>query len=114
MSYFLYLFFQDHPRVINKSRYGSIDSFLSRCPTLKPEFNDLDLIYDEEVLEMLKEGGVDDILARHLAHLFIRDPLVSGKGQEGREKKKKKKRQKRKMFCFVFIYFCCRLFMTIK
>ena len=71
--------------MINKSRYGSIDSYLSRCPTLKPEFNDLDLIYDEEILQQLLEGGVDEILARHLAHLFIRDPLVS-EGRWGRKK----------------------------
>ena len=38
--------------------------------------NDLDLLYHEETLEALREGGVDEAMARHVAHLFIRDPLV--------------------------------------
>lgn len=60
--------------VINKSRYDSIDTFIS--PAAKPEYNDLDLVYDKEIYQQLIEGNVDDRLAKHLAHLFIRDPLV--------------------------------------
>ena len=38
--------------------------------------NDLDLSYHAEALKTLREGGVDEAMARHIAHLFIRDPLV--------------------------------------
>jgi hypothetical protein len=31
---------------------------------------------DEEILQQLRDGGVDELLAKHYAHLFIRDPLV--------------------------------------
>jgi len=64
-------------RVINKSRYDSIDSFLSLDETTyRPEYDDLDLVYDEKIYERLRGEGIDDRLAKHLAHLFIRDPLV--------------------------------------
>jgi glutamate--cysteine ligase catalytic subunit len=62
--------------VINKSRYDSIDCFISNDEAFKPEYNDLDLVYDPDIYAQLREGGIDDLLARHLAHLFIRDPLV--------------------------------------
>lgn len=64
-------------RVINKSRYDSIDSFLGLDEELyRPEYDDLQLIYDEKIYERLLGEGIDDKLAKHLAHLFIRDPLV--------------------------------------
>ena len=62
--------------MIKKSRYDSIDCFIANDEALKPEYNDLDLVYDPEIYAQLREGGIDDLLARHLAHLFIRDPLV--------------------------------------
>eukprot|EP01102_Stenamoeba_stenopodia_P011556 TRINITY_DN3564_c0_g1_i1.p1 TRINITY_DN3564_c0_g1~~TRINITY_DN3564_c0_g1_i1.p1 ORF type:complete len:620 (+),score=148.40 TRINITY_DN3564_c0_g1_i1:197-2056(+) len=67
---------KDKKFVINKSRYDSIDCFISQSPKLKPEYNDLDLVYDKEITEQLIKGGVDELLARHIGHLFIRDPLV--------------------------------------
>ncbi|CAG8459855.1 13849_t:CDS:10 [Funneliformis caledonium] len=57
--------------VINKSRYDSIDCYISTDKTLKPEYNDLDLCIRHVLLL-----GIDELLARHVAHLFIRDPLV--------------------------------------
>ncbi|KAG8198502.1 hypothetical protein JTE90_017368 [Oedothorax gibbosus] len=57
---------------INKSRYDSIDSYLSACGE---KFNDIDLIYDEEIYRMLRDSGIDHLLAQHMAHLFIRDPV---------------------------------------
>lgn len=57
---------------IAKSRYDSIDSYLS------PEgakYNDVKLTYDEEVYKRLIEGGIDHLLAQHVAHLFIRDTV---------------------------------------
>ncbi|CAJ0909380.1 5957_t:CDS:10 [Entrophospora sp. SA101] len=62
--------------VINKSRYDSIDCYISTDKTLKPEYNDLDLVYDEKIFKKLVDNGIDELLARHISHLFIRDPLV--------------------------------------
>ncbi|CAG8597076.1 10153_t:CDS:10 [Diversispora eburnea] len=55
--------------VINKSRYDSIDCYISTEKILKPEYNDLNLVYDKKI-------WIDELLARHISHLFIRDPLV--------------------------------------
>ena len=62
--------------VINKSRYDSVDSYLSTDPSFKQKYNDIDLVYDEKIYEKLRSNGIDDQLAKHVAHLFIRDPLV--------------------------------------
>eukprot|EP00158_Paraphelidium_tribonemae_P004870 Partr_v1_DN27023_c0_g1_i2_m29230 putative Glutamate--cysteine ligase len=61
---------------INKSRYDSIDSFLSLDPQMKEKYNDLDLVFDADICKTLQDNGVDELLARHMAHLFIRDPIV--------------------------------------
>ncbi|ESP03368.1 hypothetical protein LOTGIDRAFT_224402 [Lottia gigantea] len=57
---------------IKKSRYDSIDSYLSpqgQC------YNDIDLVYDQDLYDDLRKGDVDDLLAKHMSHLFIRDPV---------------------------------------
>jgi glutamate--cysteine ligase catalytic subunit len=43
---------------------------------LRREYFDPDLIVDEDIKQRLVEGGMDDLLATHFAHLFIRDPIV--------------------------------------
>ncbi|XP_043535519.1 glutamate--cysteine ligase catalytic subunit isoform X3 [Chiloscyllium plagiosum] len=58
---------------ISKSRYDSIDSYLSKCGE---KYNDLELTVDDEIYKQLREGGIDHLLAQHIAHLFIRDPLT--------------------------------------
>ncbi|XP_078471986.1 glutamate--cysteine ligase catalytic subunit-like [Lampetra planeri] len=58
---------------IPKSRFDSIDSFLSPGGA---QFNDLELPKDEDVHLQLLDAGIDPLLAQHFAHLFIRDPLV--------------------------------------
>nr|XP_014339405.1 PREDICTED: glutamate--cysteine ligase catalytic subunit isoform X1 [Latimeria chalumnae] len=57
---------------ISKSRYDSIDSYLSRCGE---KYNDLDLTIDNDIYDRLIKEGIDHLLAQHIAHLFIRDPL---------------------------------------
>lgn len=42
----------------------------------KEEYNDLNVPMDQDIYQQLREGGVDDLLSKHYAHLFIRDPLV--------------------------------------
>jgi len=75
---------------INKSRYDSIDSYLSVGPDytsssksskasndyFKEKYNDIKLTYDEAIYRNLVQHDIDELLAKHIAHLFIRDPLV--------------------------------------
>ncbi|XP_036104229.1 glutamate--cysteine ligase catalytic subunit isoform X4 [Molossus molossus] len=67
---------------ISKSRYDSIDSYLSECGE---KYNDIDLTIDKEIYKQLLQevspgcplsAGIDHLLAQHVAHLFIRDPLT--------------------------------------
>ncbi|RDD37591.1 Glutamate--cysteine ligase catalytic subunit, partial [Trichoplax sp. H2] len=57
---------------IPKSRYDSVDYYL--CPEGQA-YNDIELVYDKEFCEQLEKAGVDSILAHHVAHLFIREPV---------------------------------------
>lgn len=57
---------------INKSRYDSIDSYLSPAGD---KYNDVPLVMDEALYKRLLEGGIDHLLAQHIAHLFIRDSV---------------------------------------
>ncbi|OUM64939.1 hypothetical protein PIROE2DRAFT_53864 [Piromyces sp. E2] len=61
---------------INKSRYDSIDSYLSIGPDYAKKYNDIDLVYDMDIYNNLIHHDIDELLAKHIAHLFIRDPLV--------------------------------------
>ena len=72
---------------LRKSRYDSVDCYISQDATLKAEYNDVPLVMDPAIKQrLLDEGnplknpvdvsGVDELLANHIAHLFIRDPLV--------------------------------------
>lgn len=61
---------------IPKSRYASNSTYISQDPRLRPEYMDPDLVVDEELKARLVDGGMDDRLATHFAHLFIRDPIV--------------------------------------
>lgn len=88
---------------IHKSRYDSVSRYLSPGPNVSggcgknPNFtsvpkgsefyqdiyNDVPVAFDHDIYKQLLEGGkivieigVDELLAKHYAHLFIRDPLV--------------------------------------
>lgn len=61
---------------IPKSRYASNSTYISQDPRLRPEYHDPDLVVNHELKAKLMEGGMDDLLATHFAHLFIRDPIV--------------------------------------
>ena len=61
---------------IPKSRYDSVDSYISQDPLNRRSYNDNPLPINAQVKQQLQDAGVDDLLADHLAHLFIRDPLV--------------------------------------
>ncbi|KAG7107207.1 Glutamate--cysteine ligase like protein [Verticillium longisporum] len=61
---------------IPKSRYASNSTYISTDLRLRPEYMDPNLVVDEDIKAQLLEGGMDDLLATHFAHLFIRDPIV--------------------------------------
>jgi glutamate--cysteine ligase catalytic subunit len=67
-------------RRIAKSRYDSISSYISCSPHMDDKYNDVALELDEASYTRLREGGVPDRLARHVAHLFVREPLVMFEG----------------------------------
>uniref|UniRef100_A0A915D7R7 Glutamate--cysteine ligase n=1 Tax=Ditylenchus dipsaci TaxID=166011 RepID=A0A915D7R7_9BILA len=58
--------------VINKSRYDTTDCYINDCSSA---YNDLPLLYDESLFNQLIEGAIPEQLAKHIAHMFIRDPL---------------------------------------
>ncbi|XP_020299476.1 glutamate--cysteine ligase catalytic subunit isoform X2 [Pseudomyrmex gracilis] len=57
---------------ISKSRYDSIDSYLSEAGE---KYNDVPLTYDDEIYKELRDNEIDHLLAQHIAHLFIRDSV---------------------------------------
>ncbi|KAJ7703240.1 glutamate-cysteine ligase catalytic subunit [Mycena rosella] len=61
---------------IPKSRYDSVDLYISTDWINRPEYNDNPLPYDESIYTRLRKHGLDDLLSKHVSHLFIRDPLV--------------------------------------
>lgn len=62
---------------IAKSRYDTIDCFISKCDWLDGAlYNDKKVQRDEYTYARLRSEGIDHLMAQHVAHLFIRDPLV--------------------------------------
>lgn len=85
---------EEERKIIPKSRYGSISRFISQDERLKPEYNNLEVPINMDCYNRLMEEGkeffldqlnshgsiiyigFDELLARHFAWLFVRDPLV--------------------------------------
>ena len=78
-------------RRIYKSRYDSISTYIYQGTSKQDKefleksglanrilnmYNDIPVPIDEEKYQELREAGIDPALAQHIAHLFIRDPLV--------------------------------------
>lgn len=76
-------------RRIYKSRYDSISTYISQgAISVEDEsnvglsnrilniYNDIPVPIDEDSYKLLRDNGIDPALAQHVAHLFIRDPLV--------------------------------------
>ncbi|GAB7352311.1 hypothetical protein MBLNU459_g2762t1 [Dothideomycetes sp. NU459] len=61
---------------IPKSRYASNSTYISQDSRLREEYLDPNLIVDSHAKQKLMDGGMDERLATHFAHLFIRDPIV--------------------------------------
>lgn len=58
--------------MIEKSRYDTTDCYINICSGV---YNDIPIQYDEKIYTQLLEGGIDEQLSKHVAHMFIRDPL---------------------------------------
>ncbi|KAF8556400.1 GCS-domain-containing protein [Imleria badia] len=67
---------KDNKYVIPKSRYDSVDLYLSTDWKSKPAYNDTDVPYNREIYTRLVDHGIDEVLSKHVAHIFTRDPLV--------------------------------------
>jgi glutamate--cysteine ligase catalytic subunit len=73
-------------RRLYKSRYDSISTYIyqgmqfigdeSMQNRVLNMYNDIPVPIDEDSYKLLRDSGVDPALAQHIAHLFIRDPLV--------------------------------------
>mmetsp|Transcript_24146 Transcript_24146/g.29733 ORF Transcript_24146/g.29733 Transcript_24146/m.29733 type:complete len:998 (-) Transcript_24146:145-3138(-) len=73
-------------RRIYKSRYDCISAYIyqgvdpdantSMENRVLNMYNDIPIPIDEESYRDLRKAGIDPALAQHVAHLFIRDPLV--------------------------------------
>lgn len=58
---------------IPKSRYDSISTYLSRQGQ---KFNDIPLVFDKSYYDLMVANEVEPAIARHIAHLFIRQPIT--------------------------------------
>ena len=76
-------------RRIFKSRYDSISTYIyqgnskaggAASSSLRNGslniYNDIPVPIDEEKYQLLRKAGIDPGLSQHIAHLFIRDPVV--------------------------------------
>jgi hypothetical protein len=81
-------------RRVYKSRYDCISTYIYQGGAITKEnekanglsnrvlnmYNDIPVPIDEDSYTQLREAGIDPALAQHVAHLFIRDPLVVFEG----------------------------------
>ena len=69
-------------RRLYKSRYDSISTYIYQgscgdsTNQVLNKYNDIPVPIDEEMYKTLRESGIDPALSQHIAHLFVRDPLV--------------------------------------
>ena len=66
---------------LSKSRYSSISRYITKTHNDNEahalnKLNDIDAGIDEQSYKILRDAGIDESLASHIAHLFTRDPLV--------------------------------------
>ncbi|XP_057331277.1 glutamate--cysteine ligase-like isoform X2 [Microplitis mediator] len=64
---------KDGERLTRNGRNGSVEWYLS---DEGQRYNDLPLEYDDGLLKVLMDNGVDKALAQHVAHLFTKDPIT--------------------------------------
>lgn len=70
---------------VPKSRFSSIDLFISSGEMNLEEYNNLSPPLDSVSYDALVQGDVDRKMAEHIASLFARDPILSYRATEGRD-----------------------------
>jgi hypothetical protein len=68
-------------RRLSRSRYSSVGMLIGQPEDAAEQaridsLNDVPVDFDETAMQELTAAGMDAVLARHVAHLFTRDPLV--------------------------------------
>lgn len=66
---------KEEMKEISKSRYDSVSVYLGKSEEAKKN-SDLKIKTNEQAYKKLIDSGIDESLAKHISHLFIRDPLV--------------------------------------
>ncbi|KAG8719530.1 hypothetical protein FRC08_002599 [Ceratobasidium sp. 394] len=61
--------------VIPKSRQSGVDMYISPELQNRDNYNNIPVPFNPDIFDRLRQDNVDDLLAKHLAHIFIRDPL---------------------------------------
>ncbi|KAG9094802.1 hypothetical protein FRC06_010476 [Ceratobasidium sp. 370] len=61
--------------VIPKSRYGGVHMYIYPELENRDEYNNTPVPFNQDIYDRLRQDNVDDLLAKHFAHIFIRDPL---------------------------------------
>ena len=58
-------------------RWDSVQKFISTRSDMKDEiYNDIPLMVDSDSYNRLVEAGIDEGMASHIGHVFMRDPLI--------------------------------------
>lgn len=57
-------------------RYSPSALYISECHTNRPEYNDIPVTIHEPAFQYFINNGIDPVLAKHLAYVLSRDPLV--------------------------------------
>ncbi|KAJ2682296.1 glutamate--cysteine ligase, partial [Coemansia spiralis] len=68
--------------ILRKSRYGTIDTFTGPADpsadlAFRKQYNDCQFTYDKDSYWKMKDAGIDQLLALHVARLFVRDIHVA-------------------------------------
>ena len=58
--------------VLENARYDCLNCYLHET---SGTYNDIKVQYETETYKKLIDEGVEETVARHIAHLFVRDPL---------------------------------------
>ncbi|EEB05961.1 glutamate-cysteine ligase Gcs1 [Schizosaccharomyces japonicus yFS275] len=67
---------EEELKTVPKSRYDSVDCYIANDPRNLSEYSDVPLVMNDRCYKQLRDAGIDEKLARHVAHIFFRDPLV--------------------------------------
>ena len=58
--------------VLDTARYACLSCYIHE--TSQP-YNDVEVVYEDKIYQKLIDEGVDEHVARHIAYMFVRDPI---------------------------------------